>query len=58
MAGGQGFGGHGGPSSAGSAATPCTPIGFYANGTGPVEVLAKVGSYYLTGRGIETTRTT
>jgi hypothetical protein len=30
------------------------PIGFYANGTGPVEVLAKVGNYYLTGFGIET----
>jgi hypothetical protein len=29
------------------------PVGFYANGTGPVEVLARVGSYYLTGRGIE-----
>jgi hypothetical protein len=29
------------------------PIGFFANGTGPVEVLARVGSYYLTGHGIE-----
>jgi len=30
-----------------------TPIGFYANGTGPVEALAKVGSYYITGRGVD-----
>jgi hypothetical protein len=30
-----------------------TPIGFYSNGTGPVEALAKVGNYYVTGRGIE-----
>jgi hypothetical protein len=30
-----------------------TPIGFYSNGTGPVEALAKVGSYYITGRGID-----
>jgi hypothetical protein len=30
------------------------PVGFFANGTGPVEVLAKVGEYYLTGYGIET----
>ena len=29
------------------------PLGFYANGTGPVEVVAKVGRYYLTGHGIE-----
>lgn len=29
-------------------------VGFYANGTGPVEVVAKVGKYYLTGHGIET----
>ncbi|MGD0862101.1 MAG: hypothetical protein ABSA21_05005 [Candidatus Limnocylindrales bacterium] len=27
--------------------------GFYANGTGPVEVVAKIGDYYITGRGIE-----
>jgi hypothetical protein len=30
------------------------PIGFFANGTGPVEVLARVGNFYLTGHGIET----
>lgn len=30
------------------------PVGFFANGTGPVEVLARVGNYYLTGFGIET----
>jgi len=30
------------------------PIGFFSNGTGPVEVLARVGNYYLTGYGIET----
>jgi hypothetical protein len=29
------------------------PVGFYANGTGPVEVLAKVGNFYMTGHGIE-----
>ena len=29
------------------------PIGFYANGTGPVEVIAKVGHVYITGHGIE-----
>jgi hypothetical protein len=29
------------------------PLGFYANGTGPVEVVAKVGHYYITGHGIE-----
>jgi hypothetical protein len=29
------------------------PLGFYANGTGPVEVVAKVGNYYMTGHGIE-----
>jgi hypothetical protein len=28
-------------------------LGFYANGTGPVEVVAKVGNYYITGHGIE-----
>jgi hypothetical protein len=28
-------------------------IGFFANGTGPVEVVAKVGNYYVTGHGIE-----
>ena len=28
-------------------------VGFYANGTGPVEVVAKIGSYYITGHGIE-----
>ncbi len=27
--------------------------GFYANGTGPVEVLAQVGDYFITARGIE-----
>jgi len=30
-----------------------TPVGFYSNGTGPVEALAKVGSYYITGRGVD-----
>lgn len=30
-----------------------TPVGFYSNGTGPVEALAKVGSYYITGRGMD-----
>jgi hypothetical protein len=29
------------------------PLGFFANGTGPVEVAAKVGNYYITGHGIE-----
>ncbi|MFI5258347.1 MAG: hypothetical protein ACHQ01_01875 [Candidatus Limnocylindrales bacterium] len=29
------------------------PLGFYANGTGPVEILAKVGNFYLTGHGID-----
>jgi hypothetical protein len=29
------------------------PIGFCANGTGPVEMVAKVGNYYITGHGIE-----
>lgn len=29
------------------------PLGFHANGTGPVEVVAKVGNYYFTGHGIE-----
>ena len=29
------------------------PLGFYANGTGPVEVVGKVGKYYITGHGIE-----
>jgi hypothetical protein len=29
-------------------------VGFYADGTGPVEVVARVGRYYLTGHGIET----
>ena len=30
-----------------------TPLGFFANGTGPVEVIAQVGGYYITGYGIE-----
>jgi hypothetical protein len=30
------------------------PLGFYADGTGPVEIVGKVGNYYLTGHGIET----
>jgi hypothetical protein len=30
-----------------------TAIGFYANGTGPVEVVGKVGQYFITGHGIE-----
>lgn len=30
-----------------------TPMGFFANGTGPVEIIAKVGKYFLTGHGIE-----
>jgi hypothetical protein len=29
------------------------PLGFFANGTGPVEVVARVGHYYITGHGIE-----
>jgi hypothetical protein len=29
------------------------PIGFYSNDSGPVEALAKVGSYYITARGID-----
>ncbi len=29
------------------------PVGFYANGTGPVEVVARVGHYFITGHGIE-----
>lgn len=29
------------------------PLGFYANGTGPVEVVARIGHYYITGHGIE-----
>ena len=29
------------------------PIGFFANGTGPVEIVAKVGHYFVTGHGIE-----
>ncbi len=28
-------------------------MGFFANGTGPVEIVAKVGNYYITGHGIE-----
>jgi len=28
-------------------------VGFYANGTGPVEVVARIGNYYITGHGIE-----
>jgi hypothetical protein len=28
-------------------------MGFYANGTGPVEVVGKVGEYYITAHGIE-----
>jgi hypothetical protein len=28
-------------------------VGFFANGTGPVEVVARIGSYYITGHGIE-----
>jgi hypothetical protein len=30
-----------------------TPTVFYANGTGPVEAVARVGQYYITGHGIE-----
>jgi len=30
-----------------------TPVGFFANGTGPVEIVAKVGPYYITGHGIQ-----
>ncbi len=30
-----------------------TPIGFYANGTGPVEALAKVGNHYMSGHGVD-----
>lgn len=29
------------------------PIGFYADGMGAVEVVARVGKYYITGHGIE-----
>jgi hypothetical protein len=29
------------------------PLGFYANGTGPVEIVARVGHYFITGHGIE-----
>jgi hypothetical protein len=29
------------------------PLGFFADGTGPVSVVGKVGKYYLTGHGIE-----
>ena len=29
------------------------PMGFFANGTGPVEIVARVGKYYITGHGIE-----
>jgi hypothetical protein len=29
------------------------PLGFHGNGLGPVEVVAKVGKYYITGFGIE-----
>ena len=28
-------------------------LGFYANGTGPVEIIAQVGNFYITGHGIE-----
>ena len=28
-------------------------VGFYANGTGPVEVVARIGNFYITGHGIE-----
>ena len=30
-----------------------TALGFYANGTGPVEIIAKVGQFYITGHGVE-----
>lgn len=30
-----------------------TAVGFYANGTGPVEVVAKVGNLFISGNGIE-----
>ena len=30
------------------------PLGFHGNGIGPLEVVAKVGKYYITGFGIET----
>jgi hypothetical protein len=30
-----------------------TPVGFFANGTGPVEIIAQIGNYYITGYGIE-----
>jgi hypothetical protein len=29
------------------------PVGFFANGTGPVEIIAQVGNFYITGHGIE-----
>ncbi len=28
-------------------------VGFFANGTGPVEIVAKVGSYFISGHGIQ-----
>ena len=31
-----------------------TPVGFFSNGTGPVEVLAKVGVHYMTCLGLDT----
>jgi hypothetical protein len=30
------------------------PVGFYSNGTGPVEALAKVGNHYITCLGLDT----
>ena len=30
-----------------------TALGFYANGSGPVEIAAKVGLFYITGHGVE-----
>jgi len=30
-----------------------TALGFYANGTGPVEIVAKVGNFYISGHGVE-----
>ncbi len=29
------------------------PTGFYANGVGPVELIARIGDYYITGHGVE-----
>jgi hypothetical protein len=30
------------------------PLGFFANGTGPVEIIGKISGFYLSGHGIDT----